>query len=54
MFDSFLVAVHVVVPMALLMGTGVLARRMGIVDRSGMQAVEIGRASCRERVCAVV
>lgn len=40
MFDSFLVAVHVVVPMALLMGTGVLARRMGIVDRSGMQAVD--------------
>lgn len=40
MFDSFWVAVNVVVPMALLMGVGVLVRRTGIVARSGMQGVD--------------
>ena len=35
MFDSFLVALRVVIPMALLMGIGALIRRAGVIDRPG-------------------
>ena len=40
MFNSFLVAVHVVVPMALLMAVGVFARLAGVIDRQGMRMVD--------------
>ncbi len=40
MLDSFLVALRVVIPMALLMGTGALIRRAKIIDRPTMRAVD--------------
>ena len=40
MFDSFLVALRVVIPMALLMGIGSLIRRAGVIDRPGMRAMD--------------
>lgn len=40
MFDSFMVALRVVLPMALLMGVGCLVRTAGIVDRDSMQPVD--------------
>lgn len=40
MFDSFLAAFHVVAPMALLMGVGVLIRRGGVIDRPSMWALD--------------
>ena len=40
MFDSFLVALRVVIPMALLMGLGSLVRRAGVIDRPGMRAMD--------------
>ena len=40
MFDSFLVALRVVIPMALLMGIGALIRRAGVIDRPGMRAMD--------------
>lgn len=40
MLDSFLVALRVVIPMALLMGVGALIRRAKIIDRPTMRAVD--------------
>ncbi len=40
MFDNFMTAVRVVVPLALLMGIGVLARKAEIVDRPTMRKVD--------------
>ena len=37
MLDSFLVALWVVVPMALLMVVGVLVRKVGFIDRPAMK-----------------
>lgn len=40
MFDSLSAAYHVVAPMALLMGVGVLIRRAGVIDRPSMRALD--------------
>lgn len=40
MFDSFLVALRVVVPMAILMCVGAVIRRAGVIDRPGMRAMD--------------
>lgn len=40
MFESFLVALRVVIPMALLMGVGAGIRMAGIIDRTTMRSVD--------------
>ncbi len=40
MYDSFFVALKVVFPMALLMGTGMLLRRGGVIDRVSMRSLD--------------
>lgn len=40
MFESFLVALRVVIPMAVLMGLGALIRKAKIIDRPTMRAVD--------------
>lgn len=40
MFESFLAAFHVVTPMALLICVGALIRRIGMIDRSNMRALD--------------
>lgn len=40
MFDSFFAAFHVVMPMALLICVGTLIRKIGIIDRPNMRALD--------------